>query len=131
MLFFAALAVGTAWTPSPVIAAELLQGGAGMAAAISTYSYHPEGERDVGTVISVWGTRDRVGTSAHTCSRNSGPTFAANITRIRIIRRTVEDLRVHDSAQHPGHDCSQQTDCHRTLSVRLNAFPIQARERHS
>jgi hypothetical protein len=31
--------------------------GAGMAAAISTYSYHPESERDVGTVISVWGTQ--------------------------------------------------------------------------
>ncbi|HJZ50717.1 MAG TPA: hypothetical protein VJ228_00865 [Candidatus Acidoferrales bacterium] len=31
--------------------------GAGMAAAISTYSYHPESERGVGTVISVWGTQ--------------------------------------------------------------------------
>jgi hypothetical protein len=31
--------------------------GAGMAAAISTYSYHPESERNVGTVISVWGTQ--------------------------------------------------------------------------
>jgi hypothetical protein len=31
--------------------------GAGMAAAISTYSYHPESERGVGTVIGVWGTQ--------------------------------------------------------------------------
>jgi hypothetical protein len=31
--------------------------GAGMAAAISTYSYHPESERGPGTVISVWGTQ--------------------------------------------------------------------------
>jgi hypothetical protein len=31
--------------------------GAGVAAAISTYSYHPESERGVGTVISVWGTQ--------------------------------------------------------------------------
>jgi hypothetical protein len=31
--------------------------GAGMAAAISTYSYHPESDRGLGTVISVWGTQ--------------------------------------------------------------------------
>lgn len=31
--------------------------GAGMAAAISTYSYHPQSERGVGTVFSVWATQ--------------------------------------------------------------------------
>lgn len=31
--------------------------GAGMAAAISTYSYHPREERGFGTVASVWGTQ--------------------------------------------------------------------------
>lgn len=31
--------------------------GAGMAAAISTYGYHPAREQDAGTVISVWGTQ--------------------------------------------------------------------------
>jgi hypothetical protein len=31
--------------------------GAGMAAAISTYSYHPAQDKNVGTVVSVWGTQ--------------------------------------------------------------------------
>ena len=31
--------------------------GAGMAAAISTYTYHPVGERGVGVVFNVWGTQ--------------------------------------------------------------------------
>jgi len=31
--------------------------GAGIAAGISTYSYHPNGDRGVGTVVNVWGTQ--------------------------------------------------------------------------
>lgn len=31
--------------------------GAGIAAAISTYSYHPAGNRGIGTVMSVWGSQ--------------------------------------------------------------------------
>ena len=31
--------------------------GAAAAAAISTYSYHPESERGFGNVVSVWGTQ--------------------------------------------------------------------------
>ncbi|MGC1258606.1 MAG: hypothetical protein WA867_23835, partial [Candidatus Acidiferrales bacterium] len=31
--------------------------GAGMAAAISTYSYHPAQDKNFGTVVSVWGTQ--------------------------------------------------------------------------
>jgi hypothetical protein len=31
--------------------------GAGMAAAISTYGYHPTRQRDAGTVVSVWGSQ--------------------------------------------------------------------------
>lgn len=31
--------------------------GAGMAAAISTYSYHPAGDKNFCTVVSVWGTQ--------------------------------------------------------------------------
>ena len=31
--------------------------GAGIAAGISTYSYHPNGDRGVGTVINVWGSQ--------------------------------------------------------------------------
>jgi hypothetical protein len=40
---------------NPVNYSEIV--GAGVAAGISTYSYHPSGDRGVGTVANVWGTQ--------------------------------------------------------------------------